>query len=182
MVDAHRADALLLLASGTIAEDPDADRATVVVHADIGALRRDEGGCYIEDGPVIHPETARRLACDCRLEVVLHNQAGEAVGIGRASRTPTRWMVRQLKHRDGRCTFPGCDFKRFLHPHHIDQWVPEGHTNLDNLVLVCTFHHKLVHEYRWRVELGDIPGTATWYRPDGTPYDPARAGPYRAAA
>jgi Domain of unknown function (DUF222) len=181
-VDTRRADALLLLASGTIAKDPDPDRATVVVHADIGTLNRDEGGCYIEDGPVVHPEVARRLACDARLEVVLHDNDGHAVGIGRASRTPPRWLVRQLKHRDGRCTFPGCDFKRFLHPHHIKYWIPDGETNLDNLILVCTFHHKLVHEYRWRVELGDIPGTARWFRPDGTPYDPARASPHSAAA
>ena len=181
-IDARRADALLLLASGSSASDPDPDRATVVVHADIGALSRDDGGSYIEDGPVIHPEVARRLCCDARLEVVLHDNDGHAVGIGRASRKPPRWLVRQLKHRDGSCTFPGCDLKRFLHPHHIQQWIPDGETNLDNLVLVCSFHHKLVHEYRWRVELGDIPGTARWFRPDGTRYDPARASPHRRAA
>ncbi len=108
---------------------------------------------------------------------MLHNDVGQAVGIGRASREPPRWLRRQLKYRDGRCTFPGCDFKMFLHPHHIKHWIKGGETNLDNLMLVCTFHHKLLHEYRWSVELGDVPGTAKWFRPDGTPYDPARASP-----
>ncbi|MDP9295959.1 MAG: hypothetical protein M3O88_04595, partial [Actinomycetota bacterium] len=45
--------------------------------------------------------------------------------------------------------------------------------DLDNLVLVCSFHHKLVHEHGWRVELGDD-GVTRWLRPDGNPF---RAGP-----
>jgi hypothetical protein len=48
---------------------------------------------------------------------------------------------------------------------------PLGPTDLDNLVLVCYWHHKLVHEHRWVVKL--VPdGNAVWFRPDGRPYDP----------
>lgn len=175
-LEERRADALYLLASAWIAADADADRATVVVHAPFDALASGGPGCEIEDGPAIHAKTALRMSCDCMLEVVLYNELGEVVGIGRKERKVPRWMLRQLKYRDGRCTFPGCEAKHFLHAHHIIHWSRGGPTDLNNLVLVCTFHHKLVHEYGWDVELGE-PGTARWFRPGGRRYDPGRAPP-----
>jgi hypothetical protein len=71
------------MASGEIAADPDADRATVVVHTPLGAaLTAAESSGEIERGPVIDPEVARRLACDARIEVVLEDASGAPVGIG----------------------------------------------------------------------------------------------------
>lgn len=175
-LDERRADALYLLASARIADDADADRATVVVHAPLDALVRGGAGCEIEDGPALHTKTALRMSCDCLLEVVLHNEFGEVVGIGRKARKVPRWLLRQLKYRDGRCTFPGCEAKHFLHAHHIVHWSRGGPTDLDNLVLVCTFHHKLVHEYGWNVRL-ERSGTARWLRPGGRLYEPGRAPP-----
>ena len=52
-------------------------------------------------------------------------------------------------------------------------WGKGGRTDLDNLVLVCTFHHKLVHEFGWRLKR-EADGSVKWFRPDGTGY---RAGP-----
>ena len=174
-LDVRRADALVALASTAIAADQDPDRATVVVHADLATLCGDGGGAEIEGGPVIHPETARRLACDARLEMVLHDGHGGVVGIGHVSRNVPPWMLHQLRKRDGGCVFPGCEARRFLHAHHIVVW-PVGPTDLLNLVLVCPYHHKLVHEHRWRVELAPD-GSATWMRPDGRIYDPGRHVP-----
>ena len=105
--------------------------SSVVVHADLATLCGDGCGAEIEDGPVIHPETARRLACDARLEMVLHDTDGAAVGIGWASRNVPPWLVRQLRHRDGGCVLPGCEARRFLHAHHIVLW-PVGPTDLYN--------------------------------------------------
>ena len=51
-----------------------------------------------------------------------------------------------------------------------------GPTDLDNLVLVCSYHHKLVHEYGWRVEL-DLPGAPRWFRPNGTHFEPGISTP-----
>jgi hypothetical protein len=163
----RRADALVALASHRIAEDADADRATVVVHVDAETLGSDHGGAEIEGGGVVGAETARRLACDGRIEFALHDCCGRTVGVDRAARSPSAWLVRQLRHRDRGCTFPGCDARWFLHAHHIWHWGKGGPTDLDNLVLVCTFHHKLVHEYGWQVEL-DSRDVVTWRRRDGT--------------
>ena len=78
-----------------------------------------------------------------------------------------------LRYRDFGCTFPGCGNRRFAQAHHIVWWGKGGRTDLDNLVLVCTFHHKLVHEFGWRLKR-EADGSVKWFRPDGTGY---RAGP-----
>jgi hypothetical protein len=169
-LEARRADALVALCSARIAEDHDPDRATVVVHAPLATLvGAKDTGCGVEGDGILHPETVRRLSCDCRLEVALEDADGFVVGIGRASRTPPPWLRRALLHRDRGCQFPGCGARRFLHCHHIWHWIRGGPTELGNLVLVCSFHHKLVHEHGWNVELGD-PGTSRWYRPGGRRY------------
>lgn len=172
------ADALVVLCSGQITTDPDADRATVVVATSLQALQSDELGCELEGSGVIHPEIARRLSCDCRLQWVLRNPDGTAVGIGRAGRNIPPYLRRELLHRDGGCTFPGYGTKRFVDGHHISHWEAGGPTNLDNLTTVCRFHHKLLHEFGWRVAL-DEHQSAGWFRPDGRRYEPgtSRADP-----
>ncbi|HYI46538.1 MAG TPA: DUF222 domain-containing protein [Actinomycetota bacterium] len=174
-LDARRADALYAMCSRAIAEDQDADRATIVVQAELGALVAATSGCKIENGPVIHADTALRLCCDARLQTVVLNGGGKVVGIGRASRTVASWLQRQLRYRDGRCTFPGCEAKWFLHAHHIRHWIKGGPTDLDNLVLVCHWHHKLVHEGNWNVALKG--NEVSWYRPDGRRFEPGRSPP-----
>jgi uncharacterized protein DUF222 len=148
----------------------------VVVHAGLADLVTDDRGCEVEGGAVVHPETMRRLGCDCRFEVFLHDRSGAAVGIGRAARNVPRWLQRALRHRDRECTFPGCGARRFLRAHHIVWWGWGGATDLANLVLCCDHHHKLVHEHGWRVRL-DSAEHAHWYRPDGTEFLPGRAPP-----
>lgn len=170
---ARRADALVALCSARIADDADADRATVVVHAQLEGLHNGTGGCEVEDGPVVHPQTARRLLCNARVQTVVEDAEGNVLGLGRMSREPSAWMVRHVRYRDRECRFPGCGARRFTEAHHIVWWRHGGRTDLDNLVLICSFHHRLVHEYGWSVrrEAGEEVG---WFRPDGTRY---RAGP-----
>ncbi|HZN70836.1 MAG TPA: HNH endonuclease signature motif containing protein [Micromonosporaceae bacterium] len=38
--------------------------------------------------------------------------------------------------------------------HHIVHWVDGGATCLDNSVLVCRFHHRLLHKGDWTVHIG----------------------------
>ena len=170
------ADALVVLCSGSIAEDHDPDRATVLVSTSLDALQGNDAGCELEGSGVIHPEIARRISCDCRLQFVLRRDDGTAAGIGRAARNIPGYLRREMLHRDGGCTFPGCGTRRFVDGHHIRHWEAGGPTDLDNLVTVCHFHHKLVHEFGWDVAL-DANQVAIWFRPDGRRYEP---GPSRA--
>jgi hypothetical protein len=175
-IEARRADALLALCSQRIANDADADRATVVVHASLEALagRRN---VETEHGAVMPPEALQRLACDARVQVVAERDTGDAVSFGRTRREPSAAMLRQLRHRDRGCRFPGCGSTAFANAHHIVWWSRGGATDLDNLVLICGFHHRLVHEHGWTIErTGD--GRIRWFRADGSRY---RGGPELAA-
>jgi hypothetical protein len=170
---ARRADALVALCSARIARDVDQDRATVVVHAQLDGIERGTGGCEIDGGPVVHPQTVRRLLCNARIQSVLEDRAGNVLGLGRTSREPSTWMLRQVRYRDRECRFPGCGARRFTQAHHIVWWRHGGRTDLDNLLLICSFHHRLVHEHGWSVKR-DPDGTVRWFLPDGARY---RAGP-----
>jgi hypothetical protein len=170
---ARRADALVALCSARIAADPEPDRATVVVHARLDGLLNDTGGCEVEGGPVIHPQAVRRLLCNARVQTVVEDPDGNALGIGRLSRQVPAWMLRQVRHRDRECRFPGCGGRRYTEAHHLRWWRHGGRTDLDNLALICSFHHRLVHEHGWSVRR-EAGGELVWRQPDGTRY---RAGP-----
>lgn len=149
------------------------ERSTVVVHADLDALLSAARGAEIEGGPVIAPEVASRMLCDCDIELNIHDGDGAVVGVGRASREPPRWLRRLLKKRDGGCTFPVCGLTTFLDAHHIIHWEHGGLTDLANLTLLCHHHHKLVHEFGWKVVLNEAQ-TTEWFRPDGSRFEPEK--------
>lgn len=177
-IDQRRADALVLLA--TSGGGGNAAQPTVVLHAPLEALAHDEANCTLASGDVLHPELARQLCCDARLQVVLHGKDGDALGIGHTSQIAPAWLRREVFHRDGnRCTFPGCEMRRFLTPHHILHWAKKGPTELDNLVTVCASHHTLIHKFGWDVALED--GCAVWFKPLGLRYQPGPAPPQHPA-
>jgi hypothetical protein len=154
------ADALVELCSATIADDADADRATVVFHVT-------DRGCETASGTVVALETQRRRSCDCRWHTLRLDGAGRPVGIGRVSQSVPPWIRRIVEHRDGgRCRFPGCERRRLVEVHHLWHWEDGGPTELDNLACLCSYHHHLAHEGGWRIA-GDPAGSLTWIRPDG---------------
>jgi hypothetical protein len=164
--DARASDALVQMASQSLGSDADPDRATVVVHVSAEALITRAGSGEVESGPGLSIESVRRLGCDGRVEVVAQDSNGSIVGIGRARRTIPSWVSRSLNRRDQGCRFPGCHHRRWVHGHHIRFWSEGGPTDLDNLITLCPFHHRLLHEDGWRIE-GDPNGQITWIRPDG---------------
>jgi hypothetical protein len=99
----------------------------------------------------ISTRTAERIACDCTMSRVL--LAGSMViDVGRATRVVSAPTMRALRVRDKGCRFPGCDRQvDWTNPHHIIAWARGGPGNLPNLVLLCYFHHRLVHEGGWQV-------------------------------
>ena len=162
----RRANSLILMASHELSTDFDADRATLVIHAKAESLASDDIPSELQGGSLLHPETVRRLSCDARIQTVLEDGTGEPIGIGRVSRVVPPWLVRLVKHRDRCCTFPGCEDMHYNEAHHIWHWSKGGPTDLDNLILVCGFHHKAVHEYGWSV-VKRKDGIIEWFRPSG---------------
>jgi hypothetical protein len=46
-------------------------------------------------------------------------------------------------------------------------WLSGGRTDLDNLILVCSFHHRVIHDHGYRIQWRS--GRWEFRRPDGTP-------------
>ena len=91
---------------------------------------------------------------------------GSVLDVGRRRRT-VGWRLRKaLDARDGGCRFPGCGSRLRTHAHHITHWARGGETAMHNLVLLCPFHHRAVHEGGWRVEM-DEHGVPQFFNPLG---------------
>jgi hypothetical protein len=150
-------EALVALAELALAR-PDGDRSggeryQVVVHVDAETLAADaEGRCGLDDGQPLAPETARRLACDASVVELREQEDGSLLSLGRKRRTVSPALRRALVARDRGCRFPGCDRTRFVDAHHVQHWARGGETNLENLVLLCRRHHRLVHERGYTLE------------------------------
>jgi hypothetical protein len=167
-LERRHADALVTLCAGRLSSDPDPDRASVVVHARLQDLREGGANAEIEGGGVVPPEAVERLLCDSRIQTIVEDK-GEAVAVRSMRREPPAWMVRQVRYRDRSCRFPGCEARRYTQAHHIRFWSQGGRTELPNLVLLCGFHHRLVHEHGWSLRrVAD--GQVRWFWPDGRPH------------
>jgi hypothetical protein len=148
----RRADALGRMAESFLANGAHAlasgERHHVVVHVDAQTLRDGcNGRCEHEDGPALAVETARRMGCDASVVAVLEDENGEPLNVGRKTRTIPPSIRRALHSRDKEgCRFPGCTNKHFVDGHHIQHWAHGGETCLSNLVTLCRFHHRQVHE------------------------------------
>jgi hypothetical protein len=125
-------------------------------------------------GP-IPPETARRIACDATVTRLLLDPDGQPLHLGRTRRlvSPAQRIV--LAQRDGGCVFPRCDRPpEWCDAHHLTSWVDGGRTDVEELCLLCRFHHRFTHEGGWTVTR-DRFGRFT-VEPPGGPGAPARRG------
>jgi Domain of unknown function (DUF222)/HNH endonuclease len=121
------------------ARRPHGHHTTVVVHVDV-----EQRAAALHLGPLLTDAERRYLTCDATYEVWFKRD-GEVIGAGRTTRQINRRLRRALEHRQPTCAVPGCGATRGLHAHHIRHWEDGGHTELDNLVLVCPYHHRLHH-------------------------------------
>ncbi len=76
---------------------------------------------------------------------------GNPLWVGRTRRTANRQQRRALTARDNGCAFPGCHHRRYLDAHHITPWAQGGTTNLNNLITLCTTHHRQLHDGHYSI-------------------------------
>jgi hypothetical protein len=127
----------------------------VVVRVDLDALLRGhaEGDecCEIDNlGPIPVP-MARDLANDSFLRLVFH-RAGDIRAVSHQGRTINRALRTALFHRDTTCVVPGCGTSYGLEIDHIIPFAEGGPTTLDNLALLCHYHHFLKTYEGWTLE------------------------------
>jgi hypothetical protein len=163
---ARRADAVTLIAESFL-KGRSGSAVELVVHVDERTLReRVAGRCELEGGPSLAAETARRLGCDASVIAVIEDGKKEPLSVGRKTRTIPPAIKRALNSRDRGCRFPGCPNKRYVDGHHVKHWADGGKTKLSNLVTLCHFHHRRVHEGNVKVMILDD-GAVRFSQPNG---------------
>jgi hypothetical protein len=148
---AQQADALVAMAKTYLSGSCESSSGTsdsyeVTVHVDHAALTGGKGRSGL---PI---ESVRRLACDSDRVIVVEDEHGEPLSVGRKTRIVPTAIKRALWARDKGCRFPGCSRKRFVDAHHVEHWSAGGETSLGNLMLLCIQHHRLVHEGGFGIE------------------------------
>jgi hypothetical protein len=178
-----KADALVDVARGFLNTTPEdrsgEDRTLVVVTVSTENLTREDvpagtaqpgqAVCHIEGVGSIEAATAQKLACDSPLLGAIIDKHGKVLALGRTRRLVSKAQRRALIIRDQMCQYPGCHQTRHLKAHHVLPWALGGRTDLDNLVLLCQWHHTAVHE-------GGVTTTKdsdgwVFSKPDGQPCD-----------
>ena len=97
---------------------------------------------------------------------MLHGADGGVLSVGRKTRAIPQAIRRALMTRDLGCRFPGCNHQQYLQAHHLQHWAAGGETRLDNLILLCSGHHRLLHEGGFSAAL-NLQGELVFSRPDG---------------
>ena len=129
----------------------------------------DPARCHVEDGPAISISTAQMLGCGAALSWMTHGDGGARAGPGKAPPPPQRrHPPRRPGTGHGRCRFPGCESRR-VDLHHIQHWANGGRTDLANLISLCPWHHKAVHDRGYLIAARPGGGAFAFCRPDGTP-------------
>jgi hypothetical protein len=180
------ADALLDVARGFLDTAPEdrsgEDRTLVVVHVSAenlaktvpdvpaGTSQPAEAVCHIERVGSVEPATAQKHACDNPVLGAIVDKHGKVLALGRSKRLVSKAQRRALLIRDRMCRYPGCHQIRHLKAHHRVPWSLGGSTDMDNLILLCQWHHTAVHEGGVTIT-GDA---ESWVftKPDGQPCQP----------
>ena len=135
------ADALVTLARGGGAQGAvKRSPTTLIVH-----VSNDEPPLLEGAGP-LSPETAERLVCDARRLTI--KPSGRDLIHSRVGRCASYAQQRALHKRSKHCRYPGCTAERELEAHHLTPVERGGKTELENLILLCPRHHKLLHDHR----------------------------------
>jgi len=110
---------------------------TIVTHV------RDDGTADC-DGLEISPETVDAIAPNAMRKQRTDDRHGLERTTTRARRALPADVERHVRERDPHCRVPGCDHTRRLQAHHLVPCCQGGHDGIDNLAMVCPYHHRLL--------------------------------------
>jgi hypothetical protein len=151
-LEQRNADALVELCSGG------GSQAQIQVTSSIETLFALAGApaAEMEHCLPVSSKTIERLACDSSIARVLLNTESQVIDVGRSKRVVSEPGRRALAARDGHCRWTECDRPASRSAaHHVVHWIHGGPTDLDNLILLCHRHHRMVHEGGWQIVRGE---------------------------
>lgn len=137
------------------------DAATLVVTIDHDRLNADVGVARLSTGHAISAGEARRLACTAGILPMVLSGESQPLDVGRKKRFHTPAMRKALAVRDRECRADGCDIPAaWCEAHHAIPWAEaRGPTNVEDGLLLCSFHHHRAHDKRYdhgRMPNGDL--------------------------
>ncbi|MEQ1700295.1 MAG: HNH endonuclease signature motif containing protein [Ilumatobacteraceae bacterium] len=153
---ARRADAAVALAGAALAatdEQLSSARPRYLVHVHTGEEQQEAHPDGRSDEMVVgvSEATAQRCECDADVETVVHDETGEVVAVSTRSSVIRGRLRRLVQQRDRTCRVPGCSLRARKEIHHLHHRGHGGTNDLDNLALVCAYHHHRLHEGGWHV-------------------------------
>ena len=138
--------------------------ATVLITVSEADLQAGRGYGQTSDGTLVPLRQLSSWAGEAETVTVHTSATGAVLELGRQRRIATKSQTLALIARDGACTFPGCDHPpHWCDRHHILEWQHGGETDIDNLTLLCRYHHRRFEEHGWRCEM--IRGLPHWLPP-----------------
>ncbi len=146
----RKATALTQLCMG---KEAPVSEMSVFVDADTAATSNGHAGVMLESGPKLGRQALEAILCDTGVGVFGVTGSGNYMRYGRRYRTATPGQVKALLHRyQGVCAADGCSSRHRLQAHHLTPWHQGGETNLEELILLCWFHHHVVvHQWGYQI-------------------------------
>ena len=139
--------------------------ATVIVTIDLDDLLAKCGYGRSSDGTLIPTNTVLAMANNADIIPAVLNASGKVLDLGRSRRIASPNQTLALTARDSGCSFPGCDrAAQWCERHHIREWVDGGETNLNNLTLLCRYHHHNFASRGWHCRI-NTDGLPAWTPP-----------------
>lgn len=155
----RRADAIADIADASL-DGQTAGISALTIVADAEHLDG-TGAQWDSTGMPVGLTTFAMAACQSRIQLVVAERDGigwKPLAVGMLTRFATPAQRAALRIRDGACIYRGCSRKPSrCHAHHVVDWRDGGATDLSNLVLLCPYHHRMVH--LGRAEFTDDPTT-----------------------
>jgi hypothetical protein len=133
-------------------------RSTAQVTAVVGLedLKRGVGVGWFDgvDEPV-SIQTIEQLVCSNGKSLVIMGEKGEPLYLYRGRRYFTEQQMQALAVRDGGCVWPGCHSpSAWADGHHVREYERDnGPTNIDNGVLLCPHHHRMLHHSDYEMKM-----------------------------
>ncbi len=134
--------------------------ASVIVTINVDNLLAKAGIAETTDGTQLTSDQLLRIADEAEIWPTITDRHGVPLALGRTRRIASRGQTMALIAREGGCSFPGCDHPpQWCDRHHIIDWIDGGSTDLDNLTLLCRYHHTHFLQKGWTCQMS----------PDGLP-------------
>ena len=139
--------------------------ASVIVTIGVDDLLAKAGLTETADGSQLTPDQLLRIADEADIWPTIIDRNGVPLALGRSRRLASAGQTMALIARDAGCSFPGCTHPpQWCDRHHIVDWILGGLTDLENLTLLCRYHHTHFLQKGWTCRI-NADGLPEWIPP-----------------